>query len=651
MPAYEISAKSRLQFELGEAPSYLSGLTSFVSGVSYPTLGGAVNASATKISNLHSGVAWLERPQEFVAQQTFLQPVVGVSALNNNELTTLEQVVGIGQSGLTAIEQLSGIAPILLDTQVRVTTQQEVLSGLQAEQLTQNGSLSGLDARTQGIQIAALIISSSISGVTNLATDAQTRVTATEVTVAAHDVLLGSLISGTATLTSSVSGLSTQATSTQARTTSLEGSASGLSAASADSQTRITALEGEVGAFLSGVSTITLANNASGINALALDNQSRINGLTVSVADAGSSISGLTNILTSTQHRLGVSEQDINVLESTVIGMQVQISDLSATTSGVQAQATYAVNQVIALGGLYSGITNTQPAVSGLTVGLIDTQNRVTILEATVSNLSGFSMQEAARLSLVSGLAITLGSNQSGIENTVGSLQQRVTAIEGVSNAGSVVFVDSVFGNDSTGSRQNASRPFATLTSAKNAALPGDIIRVGRGVYDEAGLHKSNVDWYFEPGAVVQYSGSGLAAIFTFTGDAKILGYGQLLYSGISPVVNAMVVTNGTVEVGNTLVKSLTSVATLQQVGGTLKLNSSSIVNSNLSGVAFVKSGGNATFKETCVLVSGDGATEIISAATPQVIKVYGTLVGNRGLDSDVTLAVGSLEVDTDVTE
>jgi hypothetical protein len=48
---------------------------------------------------------------------------------------------------------------------------------------------------------------------------------------------------------------------------------------------------------------------------------------------------------------------------------------------------------------------------------------------------------------------------------------------------GNMVFVDAVFGNDTTGLRQYADKPFLTIAAALAVALPGDYVHVGPGSY------------------------------------------------------------------------------------------------------------------------------------------------------------------------
>ena len=79
---------------------------------------------------------------------------------------------------------------------------------------------------------------------------------------------------------------------------------------------------------------------------------------------------------------------------------------------------------------------------------------------------------------------------------------------------GSLVWVDAVNGNDSTGVRGRLQLPFLTLGAAKTAAVSGDTIVVLPGNYSEKNLAKSGVNWHFFNGAVVNYSGAVGGGIF-----------------------------------------------------------------------------------------------------------------------------------------
>lgn len=82
---------------------------------------------------------------------------------------------------------------------------------------------------------------------------------------------------------------------------------------------------------------------------------------------------------------------------------------------------------------------------------------------------------------------------------------------------GNSLWVDAVNGSDSTGARGNASKPFLTLTAAKTAAQSGDTIFVRPGAYVDKNLLKNGVNWYFQLGAVVTYTGNDNKSIFDNT--------------------------------------------------------------------------------------------------------------------------------------
>ena len=65
----------------------------------------------------------------------------------------------------------------------------------------------------------------------------------------------------------------------------------------------------------------------------------------------------------------------------------------------------------------------------------------------------------------------------------------------------SIVWVDSISGNDSTGLRNRADKPFKTLNGAQSVAQAGDVIHVHSGLYSDVGLGVNGVNWYFEPNA------------------------------------------------------------------------------------------------------------------------------------------------------
>ena len=82
------------------------------------------------------------------------------------------------------------------------------------------------------------------------------------------------------------------------------------------------------------------------------------------------------------------------------------------------------------------------------------------------------------------------------------------------SPTGKLLWVDSVYGNNSLALRESLGVPFKTLTAAKTAAQSGDTIMVLPGTYDENNLLKNGVNWHFYIGAVITYTGGNPAGIF-----------------------------------------------------------------------------------------------------------------------------------------
>jgi hypothetical protein len=97
--------------------------------------------------------------------------------------------------------------------------------------------------------------------------------------------------------------------------------------------------------------------------------------------------------------------------------------------------------------------------------------------------------------------------------------------------AGNVVIVDAVNGNNSTGLAGDLTKPFLTLVAAQTAASAGQTIVVYPGTYTAALLGKNGVNWYFMPGATVNFStNSAFAASGVMS--YSVFGYGIFTVNG-----------------------------------------------------------------------------------------------------------------------
>jgi hypothetical protein len=94
-----------------------------------------------------------------------------------------------------------------------------------------------------------------------------------------------------------------------------------------------------------------------------------------------------------------------------------------------------------------------------------------------------------------------------------------------------VILQNSVFvaknGNDTTGTRNDLTKPFLTIKEAVNIAVSGDTIYVYAGVYNEIDLLKDGINYFFYDGAIVEtdqpnvkiFTDNGNKAVCTITGD------------------------------------------------------------------------------------------------------------------------------------
>jgi hypothetical protein len=111
----------------------------------------------------------------------------------------------------------------------------------------------------------------------------------------------------------------------------------------------------------------------------------------------------------------------------------------------------------------------------------------------------------------------------------------RVTALTSVTAVipllnGTIVYVDSIYGNDSTGARERFDLPFLTIAAARTAAIAGDLIYIRPGSYNIGGgqLSKAGISVYAPPGVTISYSGFifgniGNSTSFSMYGEADFI--------------------------------------------------------------------------------------------------------------------------------
>ncbi len=100
---------------------------------------------------------------------------------------------------------------------------------------------------------------------------------------------------------------------------------------------------------------------------------------------------------------------------------------------------------------------------------------------------------------------------------------------------GNTLYVDAVYGNNTTATPDRFDLPYLTLNAAKAAWLTGDEIIVRPGTYNER-LMFGPCNWHFELGAVGDYTGVGTGNAFGDDFDnpatGKVTGWGVFRHSG-----------------------------------------------------------------------------------------------------------------------
>lgn len=156
------------------------------------------------------------------------------------------------------------------------------------------------------------------------------------------------------------------------------------------------------------------------------------------------------------------------------------------------------------------------------------------------------------------------------LDTTINPLVSALSAATNITYVQSnVLWVDAISGNDLTGTRERADKPFKTLNGALSYAVAGDTIRVHSGTYTDTGLGKNGVDWIFEADTFI-VNIAPTVSVFQFNGlTYNVYGSANFVLSGnISPTAGTGLVadfngSNGTTDVYfefNTIVVNSNSV-------------------------------------------------------------------------------------------
>jgi hypothetical protein len=244
---------------------------------------------------------------------------------------------------------------------------------------------------------------------------------------------------------------------------------------------------------------------------------------------------------------------------------------------------------------------------------IIDT---LTDAPVTGGNVVGVSVFASAAQGQLAATALQPGDNVSELVNDAGYLTSAPSTL-----TGNLAYVDAVTGNDATGAVGDFTLPYATLLAAQTAAPSGTTIVVRPGAYTSAPLGKNGVNWYFTPGATVNFTGTGWRVLTTNVAY-KVRGSGVFNCVGIfaqATLADANIdiecddatytridITTGTISI------KVKGIATSSQessiFGGSLTFSANRLV-SNVSTRVFSVLGGTVNINDTYIQLTGTGGS------------------------------------------
>ncbi len=256
-------------------------------------------------------------------------------------------------------------------------------------------------------------------------------------------------------------------------------------------------------------------------------------------------------------------------------------------------------------------------------------------------------------------------------------------------NVGNLIFVDSVYGNDSTGRVNDSGKPFSTYTAASVSATTNDLIVIRPGTYDEKIILKDGVKIYAYPNVTFVGSYDTIITDDNVGVNAEIYGYMDINATCNSGTTNVIYIQNtGTtlnMECGDIIVTGTSNSRCVfnfsnQEVKIKAKDINSFTDNSsetirlegNVSGNSTTIECHNVIGRSTCFLINS-GSTGNINVLNDIILKdatsgvqsaIYHNGSGDvyikankiktttyRAINSDLVTANGNLYVDVDLIE
>lgn len=215
----------------------------------------------------------------------------------------------------------------------------------------------------------------------------------------------------------------------------------------------------------------------------------------------------------------------------------------------------------------------------------------------------------------------------------------------------------STSGNNSTGVRNEPSRPFLTLEAARDAASNNDVIMVYPGNYtvtttDVNGLLVEAVHWYFYPNTTVTKTTAGVMFYNRagFSSPANVYGYGNFNMTSVAGGIAVYQSENSAVFEANSLSSdgaffainltngdNLVTIRTLltNTVGGCIQIETTTTANLNraVGGTSCVNKSGNNSVILNASSLNSSGSTLVVSDSCHiNASRIIGTIGFSSGL-------------------
>lgn len=192
---------------------------------------------------------------------------------------------------------------------------------------------------------------------------------------------------------------------------------------------------------------------------------------------------------------------------------------------------------ILAISRTFNGIP-VEGQLNGVTSVVSVAGGNVTVTGGSGAPVDAKYIVLAANSTLTNERILTAGSGVSLVDGGAGG-PLTISSAGGDLLVGNTLFVDAVNGDDGTGTRGDASKPFLTLAAAIAEAESGDTVNAGTGAFDTAAM-VPGVNLTLAAGCEItmQLAGSPLFDDVAGAISASLFGYGDLISVDANPLIS-----------------------------------------------------------------------------------------------------------------